>query len=85
MFFIEQNNFRSTIQIAAEWCFILLNKKVRYPIDNVHDIILTGTTIPALAKEVTSMCETIFTTIIAPLLVGIILLLIQKWLDDSAD
>ncbi|HEP1671983.1 TPA: type I toxin-antitoxin system Fst family toxin [Streptococcus pyogenes] len=26
-----------------------------------------------------------FTTIIAPLLVGIILLLIQKWLDDSAD
>ncbi|HES5861137.1 TPA: type I toxin-antitoxin system Fst family toxin, partial [Streptococcus pyogenes] len=24
-------------------------------------------------------------TIIAPLLVGIILLLIQKWLDDSAD
>ncbi|MFU1594554.1 type I toxin-antitoxin system Fst family toxin [Streptococcus dysgalactiae] len=31
------------------------------------------------------MCETIFTTIITPLLVGIILLLIQKWLDDSAD
>ncbi|HHD4021793.1 TPA: type I toxin-antitoxin system Fst family toxin [Streptococcus pyogenes] len=31
------------------------------------------------------MCETIFTTIIAPLLVGIILLLIQKRLDDSAD
>ncbi|MGT2713279.1 type I toxin-antitoxin system Fst family toxin [Streptococcus pluranimalium] len=31
------------------------------------------------------MCEIIFTTIIAPLLVGIILLLVQKWLDDSDD
>ncbi|NYS33106.1 type I toxin-antitoxin system Fst family toxin [Streptococcus danieliae] len=31
------------------------------------------------------MCEIIFTTIIAPLLVGIILLLFQKWLDNSDD
>ncbi|MDG3141411.1 type I toxin-antitoxin system Fst family toxin [Streptococcus suis] len=29
------------------------------------------------------MCEIIFTTIIAPLLVGIILLLVQKWLDND--
>ncbi|MGT2714666.1 type I toxin-antitoxin system Fst family toxin [Streptococcus pluranimalium] len=27
------------------------------------------------------MCELLFTTIIAPLLVGIILLLVQQWLN----
>ncbi|HEO6358184.1 TPA: type I toxin-antitoxin system Fst family toxin [Streptococcus agalactiae] len=29
------------------------------------------------------MCEIFFTTIIAPLLVGIILLLVQSWLDND--
>ncbi|HEN6492466.1 TPA: type I toxin-antitoxin system Fst family toxin [Streptococcus agalactiae] len=29
------------------------------------------------------MCEIFFTTIIAPLLVDIVLLLVQKWLDND--
>ncbi|HEO2381495.1 TPA: type I toxin-antitoxin system Fst family toxin [Streptococcus agalactiae] len=29
------------------------------------------------------MCEIFFTTIIAPLLVSIVLLLVQKWLDND--